>query len=54
MGVQFSNSLFKRTSLACATGLADTLCPPETPWVTLVNYKGDSISKYVCSTVDAQ
>ena len=31
--------------------LADTSCPPEAPFgrleVTLVNYKGDIISKYV-------
>ena len=45
---------YKRASLACAPRLADTLCPPEAPFgrleVTLVNYKGDSISKYVCPT----
>ena len=45
----------KRASLACAARLADTLCPPEAPFgrleVRLVNYKGDTISKYVCSTV---
>ena len=43
--------IYKRASLACAAGLADTLCPPEAPFgrpeVTLVNYKGDIISKYV-------
>ena len=42
---------YKRASLACAARLADTLCPPEAPFgrleVTLVNYKGDIISKYV-------
>ena len=41
----------KRTSLACAARLANTSCPPEAPFsrleVTLVNYKGDIISKYV-------
>ena len=41
----------KRASLACAARVADTLCPPECPFgrlkVTLVNYKEDSISKYV-------
>ena len=41
----------KRASLACAARLADTSCPPEAPFgrlkVTLVNYKGDIISKYV-------
>ena len=41
----------KRASLACTARLADTLCPPEAPFgrlkVTLVNYKGDNISKYV-------
>ena len=43
--------IYKRASLACAARLADTLCPPETPFgrleVTLVKYKGDVISKYV-------
>ena len=43
--------IYKRASLACAARLADTLCPPEAPFgrleVTLVNYKGDIISKYV-------
>ena len=43
--------LHKRASLACAAKLADTSCPPEAPFgrleVTLVNYKGDIISKYV-------
>ena len=42
---------YKRASLACAARLADTLCPPEAPFgrleVTLVNYSGDIISKYV-------
>ena len=42
---------YKRASLACAARLADTSCPPEAPFgrleVTLVNYKGDIISKYV-------
>ena len=41
----------KRASLACAARLADTSCPPEALFgrlkVTLVNYKGDIISKYV-------
>ena len=41
----------KRASLACAARLANTSCPPEAPFgrleVTLVNYKGDIISKYV-------
>ena len=41
----------KRASLACAARLADTSCPPEAPFgrleVTLVNYKGERISKYV-------
>ena len=40
-----------QASLACAARLADSLCPPEVPFgrleVTLVNYKGDIISKYV-------
>ena len=40
----------KRASLACAARLADTLCLPEAPGVTLINYKGDKISKYVCPT----
>ena len=43
--------IYKRASLACAARLADTLCPPEAPFglleVTLVNYKGDIIPKYV-------
>ena len=43
--------IYKLASLACAARLADTLCPPEAPFgrleVTLVNYKGDIISKYV-------
>ena len=43
--------LYKRASLACAVRQADTSCPPEAPFgrleVTLVNYKGDIISKYV-------
>ena len=43
--------IHKRASLACAARLADTKCPPEAPFgrldVTLVNYKGDIISKYV-------
>ena len=47
--------IYKRASLACAARLADTLCPPEAPFgrleVTLVNYKGDSISKYVYLSV---
>ena len=42
---------YKRASLACAARLADTSCPPEAPFgrleVTLVNYNGDIISKYV-------
>ena len=41
----------KRASLACAARLADTSCPQEAPFgrleVTLVNYKGEIISKYV-------
>ena len=41
----------QRASLVCATRLADTLCPREAPFgrmeVTLVNYKGDIISKYL-------
>ena len=43
--------IYKRASLACAFRLTDTLCPPEAPLgrrgVTLVNYKGDIIPKYV-------
>ena len=31
--------------------LADTLCPPEAPGVTLINYKGVNISKYVCPPI---
>ena len=45
----FSNQ--KRASLACAALLADTLCPPEAPRLTIINYKVDNISKYVCLTV---
>ena len=45
----------KRTSLACAARLEDTLCPPETPFerlgLPLIHYRGDNISKYVCPTV---
>ena len=45
----------KRASNACAARLADTLCPPEAPfgrlWLSLINYLGDDISKYVCPTV---
>ena len=44
-------NIYKRASLACAARLADTSCPPEAPFrrleVTLVNCKGDNISKYV-------
>ena len=44
-------NIYKRASLACAARLADTSCPSEAPFgrleVTLVNYKGDNISKYV-------
>ena len=43
--------IYKHASLACAAQLANTSCPPEAPFgrleVTLVNYKGDIISKYV-------
>ena len=43
--------LHKRALLDCAERLADTSCPPEAPFgrleVTLVNYKGDVITKYV-------
>ena len=52
--ISFANQIItkynsnKRASLACAARLADTLCPPG---VTLINYKGDNISKYVCPTV---
>ena len=46
----------KRASLACAARLVDTSCPPEPPFgrleVTLVNYKGDIISKYVHLSVN--
>ena len=42
--------IYKRASLACAARLADTLCPPEAPGVTLINHKGYNISKYVCPT----
>ena len=41
----------KRASLACAARLADTLCPSEAPGITLINYKGDNISKYICPTI---
>ena len=38
-------------SLFCAPRAANTSCPPEAPFgrleVTLINYKGDIISKYV-------
>ena len=47
--------IYKRASLACAARLADTLCPPEAPFghlrSSLINYMGDSISKYICPTV---
>ena len=47
----FSIRVDKRASLACAARLADTSCPREAPFgrleVTLVNYLGDNISKYV-------
>ena len=47
--------IYKRASLACAARLADTLCPPDTPFrrlcSPLINYKGNNISKYVCPTV---
>ena len=43
--------IHKRASLACAARLADTSCPPEAPIgrleVTMINYKGDIISKHV-------
>ena len=43
--------IYKRASLACDARLADTSCSPVAPFgrleVTLVNYKGDIISKYV-------
>ena len=51
-------TIYKRASLACAARLADTSCPPEAPFgrleVTLVNYEGDNISKYVhlCDKTD--
>ena len=43
-----------RASLACAARLANTVFAGgglRAPGVTLINYKGDSISKYICSTV---
>ena len=43
----FSFNVYKRASFACAARLADTLWAPE---VTLNNYKGDSISKFVHHT----
>ena len=46
---------YKRASLACAARLADTLRLPEAACgrleSLLINYMGDSISKYVCPTV---
>ena len=41
----------KRALLACVARLADTLCPPEEPGVTLINYNGNNIPKYVGTTV---
>ena len=43
--------IYKRDSLDCDAGLAETLCPLEAPGVTLINYKRDNISIYVCPTV---
>ena len=40
--------IYKRATLACAPRLGETLCPPEAPVVTLINYKGDDIQKYAC------
>ena len=44
----------KRASLACAARLADTVSAGGALWapvVTLINYMGDNIPKYVCPTV---
>ena len=39
--------LYIQARLACLRcGAGDTLCPPEEPGLTLINYKGDNISKY--------
>ena len=46
--------LYKRASLACAARLADTVSARGALWapgVTLINYKGNNISKYACPTV---
>ena len=43
----------KRASLACAARLVDTVSAGGALWapgVTLFNYKGDDIPKYVCHT----
>ena len=45
---QFFIYMYKRASLAFAARLADSLWAPG---VTLINYKGNNISKYVCPTV---
>ena len=45
---------YKRASLACALRLADIVSTGSALWapgLTLINYKGDNISKYVCLTV---
>ena len=56
LGVRVNESrlyiyIYKPASLACAARLADTLCQPAAPGVTLINYNGDNISIYVCPTV---
>ena len=46
--------IYKRASLAYAARLADTVfagCALWAPGLTLMNYKVDNISKYVCPTV---
>ena len=44
----------KRAPVACAPRLADTMSAGGVLWapgVTLINYRGKNISKYVCPTV---
>ena len=46
--------IYKRASLACTARLAETVSAGgslRSPGVTLVNYNGNNISKYVCPTV---
>ena len=46
--------IYKRSSLGCAVRLANTVSAGGALWasgVTLIIYKGNNISKYVCPTV---